>query len=65
MIIYIVSEPYIMTMNPDSIIHIPFQLNILRVEHYLLKGNLSPLERGSVKVLIKMIKFTFSISLNF
>jgi hypothetical protein len=54
-----------MTLNPDSIIHIPFQLNILRVEHYLLKGNLSPLERGSVKVLIKMIKFTFSISLNF
>jgi hypothetical protein len=48
-----------MSLNPDSIIHFSFQLNILRIRHYLLKENSSSLVKGSFKVLIKMIKFTF------
>jgi hypothetical protein len=48
-----VSERKLMSLNPDSTIHSPFQLNILGVEPNLSRGNLNSYMRGRVRLLIK------------
>jgi hypothetical protein len=50
---FMVSERKVLNSNLDSVIYHPFQLNILRVRHHLLKRSLSPHVRESVKILIK------------
>jgi hypothetical protein len=45
--------PKVLSLNLDSVIYLPFQLNIPHVEPHLLKGSLSSHVRESVKVLIK------------
>jgi hypothetical protein len=49
-----------MSLKLDSTIHSPFQLNILRVEPNLSRGNLNSHMRGRVRLLIK---FTYSYKL--
>jgi hypothetical protein len=60
-----VSEPKVMSSNIDSVIYLPFQLNIQRVGHHLSKGSLNPHVRMSVKVLIKWLNLHLLISLSF
>jgi hypothetical protein len=49
----------VLSLNHVSFIYLPFQLNILRVGPYLLKGSLNSHVRGSVKVLIKGLNYFF------
>jgi hypothetical protein len=49
-----VSELNVLSLNLDSVIYLQFQLNILRIEHHLLKESLSSHMRESIKVLIKI-----------
>jgi hypothetical protein len=51
--INMISELKVLNSNLNSVIYLPFHLNIPRVRHHLLKESLSPHVRGSVKVLIK------------
>jgi hypothetical protein len=42
-----------MSLNLVSVIHLQFQLNILRVGSHLLRGSLTSRIRKSIKILIK------------
>jgi hypothetical protein len=60
-----ITEPNVLSLNLNSVILSPFQLNIPHLENHLLKGSLNSHVRGTIKVLIKLLNLLIPINLSF